>query len=197
MEMKLEAVVLPVSDVDRAKAFYTRLGWRLDDDIHFSKHVRAVQVTPPGSHCSVIFGDGFTTAAPGSVKGLYLIVHDIEAARADLLERGIGASEPFHRAASGELVPGPDPEGRSYATFVSFKDPDGNEWQVQEIKKRLPGRVHGETDFESPKELAGALRRAESAHGRHEARTGQRDQDWPNWYADYMAREQSGEELPT
>jgi catechol 2,3-dioxygenase-like lactoylglutathione lyase family enzyme len=196
MEMKLEAVVLPVTDVDRAKKFYAGLGWRLDDDIVFSKDVRGVQLTPPGSHCSILFGKGFSTAVPGSAQGLYLVVRDLEDARADLARRGVEVSEPYHRASSGEPVPGLDPDGHSYVNFASFKDPDGNEWQLQEIKKRLPGRVRGETEFDSPNELAGALRRAETAHGRHEARLGHRDEEWPGWYADFMAKEQSGEKAP-
>ena len=206
---KLEVVVIPVSDVDRAKEFYERLGWRLDADFASSDDYRVIQFTPPGSGCSVIFGKNVTAAEPGSAQGLYLIVSDIEAARDELLRRGITISEVFHGAAGvyagtdapylfGRIrVSGPDSEHRSYRSFASFSDPDGNGWLFQEITTRLPGRIDpAATTFASANELASAFRRAERAHGEHEARTGKTDPDWPDWYAEYMVREQAGEELP-
>ena len=209
VDMKLEVVVIPVSDVDRAKDFYASLGWRLDADFAAGDDWRAVQFTPPGSGCSLIFGKNVTPAAPGSAQGLYLIVSDIAAARNDLLRRGVEASEVFHGGGSvhagrdepylfGRLrVSGPDPEHRSYQSYVSFRDPDGNGWLLQEVTTRLPGRLDsGTTSFASTNELAKALRRAEAAHGEHEKRLGQRDENWPDWYAEYMAAEQSGKELP-
>ena len=142
VEMKLEVVVIPVSDVDRAKRFYEGLGWRLDADFPGVGDFRGVQMTPPGSQCSIHFGRGVTTATPGSVQNLYLVVSDIEAARADLRGRNVDVSETFHFAGfGGKPMPGPDPEGRSYFTFATFRDPDGNSWLLQEIKTRLPGRV--------------------------------------------------------
>jgi catechol 2,3-dioxygenase-like lactoylglutathione lyase family enzyme len=197
-EMKLEVVVIPVSDVDRAKQFYTRLGWRLDADFVVGDHFRGVQFTPPGSSCSIHFGKGITSAASGSAGGLYLVVSDIEEARADLVARGIAVSEVFHRAVGEAPQNGPDPERRSYASYASFSDPDGNGWLLQEVTVRLPGRVGaGNTTFTSSTELAGALRRAEAAHGAYEQRLGQRDADWPNWYAEYIVREQAGKPLPS
>ena len=209
VDMKLEIVVIPVSDVDRAKEFYGRLGWRLDADFAAGDDFRVIQFTPPGSGCSVIFGKNVTAAAPGSAQGLYLIVSDIEAARDELLGRGVEISEVFHDAGDvyagtdepylfGRLrVSGPDPEHRSYRSFASFSDPDGNGWLFQEITTRLPGRIDSAaTTFASASDLASALRRAEAAHGEHEKRTGQRDANWPDWYAEYMVREQAGEELP-
>jgi catechol 2,3-dioxygenase-like lactoylglutathione lyase family enzyme len=209
VDMKFEIVVIPVSDVDRAKEFYQKLGWRLDADYDNGKDFRVIQVTPPGSGCSVIFGKNVTGAAPGSAKGLYLIVSDIEAARGNLLRRGVTVSEVFHGAADvyagpdepylfGRIrVNGPDPEHRSYRSFASFSDPDGNGWLFQEITTRLPGRIDATvTTFASATDLASALRRAEAAHGEHEKRTGQRDENWPDWYAAYMVAEQSGKELP-
>jgi catechol 2,3-dioxygenase-like lactoylglutathione lyase family enzyme len=199
-DMKLEVITIPVSDVDRAKEFYGGLGWRLDAD--FSKgDDRVVQFTPPGSQCSVHFGRNLTSVAPGSAQSLWLIVSDIQAARDELVGRGIEVSEVFHYAGWNRVDPdarlsGPAPDRRSYASFVSFSDPDGNGWLLQEITTRLPGRVAGDTTYASTSELAQALRRAEAAHGQHEKRTGQRDQNWPDWYAEYMRREQSGEELP-
>ncbi len=199
--MKLEVVVIPVADVDRAKAFYGGLGWRLDADFSTeADHV--VQFTPPGSECSVHFGTNLTTAAPGSAQSL-LIVSDIEAARAELAGRGVEVSEVFHYAGWNRVDPdarlsGPAPDKRSYASFVSFSDPDGNGWLLQEVTTRLPGRIDAaETAFASTADLASALRRAEAAHGQHEKRTGQRDGDWPTWYAAYMVAEQAGTELPT
>ena len=210
VDMKFEVVVIPVSDVDRAKEFYGRLGWRLDADYDNGDDFRVIQFTPPGSGCSVIFGKNVTAAAPGSAQGLYLIVSDIEAARDELVGRGVEVSEVFHDAGGvyagtdqpylfGRLrVSGPDPEHRSYRSFVSFSDPDGNGWLLQEVTARLPGRVDADdTTFTSATELASALRRAAAAHGEHEKRIGQRDANWPDWYAEYMVREQAGEELPT
>jgi catechol 2,3-dioxygenase-like lactoylglutathione lyase family enzyme len=208
VDMKLEVVVIPVSNVDRAKEFYGRLGWRLDADFAAGDDFRVIQFTPPGSGCSVIFGKNVTAAAPGSAQGLYLIVSDIKAARDALLGRGVGISEVFHDAGNvhtgtnepylfGRLrVGGPDPDHRSYRSFASFRDPDGNGWLFQEITTRLPGRVAGDTTYASAGDLSQALRRAAAAHGQHEARTGQADPNWPDWYAEYMMREQAGEELP-
>ena len=208
-DMKLEIVVIPVSDVDRAKAFYASLGWRLDADFASGDGWRVIQFTPPGSPSSVIFGENVTAAAPGSAQGLYLIVSDIEAARNDLLARGVKVGEVFHGAGdvhagtdepflSGRRrVNGTDPERGSYRSFASFSDPDGNGWLFQEITTRLPGRVEGETAFTSPAGLASALRRAAAAHGEHEKRTGKHDDNWPDWYAEYIVREQAGKELPS
>jgi catechol 2,3-dioxygenase-like lactoylglutathione lyase family enzyme len=199
--LKLEVVTIPVSDVDRAKTFYASLGWRLDADFtSTSDHV--VQFTAPGSPCSIHFGTNLTTAAPGSAQGLLLIVSDIQAAREELVRRGVAVSEVFHFAGWNRVDPtvrlsGPAPEGRSYASFASFSDPDGNGWLLQEIKTRLPGRIDAtETAFASAADLASAFRRAETAHGEHEKRLGQRDAEWPEWYAAYMVAEQHGTELP-
>ena len=209
VDMKLEIVVIPVSDVDRAKRFYGGLGWRLDADFAAGDDYRVIQFTPPGSGCSVIFGKNVTVAAPGSARGLYLIVSDIEAARNDLLGRGVEVSKAFHDAGGvyagpdepylfGRLrVSGLDPEHRSYRSFASFSDPDGNGWLLQEITARLPGRVDEDTTFTSSSELAAALRRAAAAHGEHEKRIGKQDADWPDWYAEYIVREQAGTELPS
>ena len=209
VDLKFEVVVIPVSDVDRAKEFYMRLGWRLDADYDNGKDFRVIQFTPPGSGCSVIFGKNVTGAAPGSAQGLYLIVADIEVARKNLLRRGVEVSEVFHGADDvyagpdepylfGRIrVNGPDPEHRSYRSFASFRDPDGNGWLFQEITARLPGRIDGTaTTFASASDLASAFRRAEAAHGEHEKRIGKRDDNWPDWYAAYMVAEQSGNELP-
>ena len=200
VDMKLEVVVIPVADVDRAKRFYGGLGWRLDADFVAGDAFRGVQFTPPGSSCSIHFGTGITSAVPGSVRNLYLVVSDIEAARTQLVARGVDVSEVFHRAGPGKPpVSGRDPERRSYSSFATFSDPDGNEWLLQEVTARLPGRVKADdTTFTSPTELASALRRAEVAHGEHEKRTGgQRDANWPEWYAAYMIAEQAGKPLPT
>lgn len=200
LAMKLEVVVIPVSDVDRAKRFYSDLGWRLDADFAVGGDFRVVQFTPPGSLCSVHFGKGLTSAAPGSARGLYLVVSDIVAARAELISHGADVSEVFHRAGPGQPpISGPDPEHRSYVSFAQFSDPDGNGWLSQEITARLPGRVDGsDTMFSSSTELAAALRRVAAAHGEHEKRVGGRhDETWPDWYAEYMVREQAGKELPT
>ena len=209
IDMKFEIVVLPVSDVDRAKEFYAKLGWRLDADYAHENDFRVLQFTPPGSGCSVIFGKNVTPAAPGSAQGLYLIVSDLEAVRADLLRRGIEVSEVFHSEGvytgadepylfGRARVSGPDAEHRSYRSFASFKDPDGNGWLFQELTTRLPGRIDSAaTTFASANDLANAMRRAAAAHGKHEERTGgQRDEKWPDWYASYMVAEQSGKELP-
>jgi catechol 2,3-dioxygenase-like lactoylglutathione lyase family enzyme len=209
VDMKLEVVVIPVSDVDRAKEFYRRLGWRLDADFAAGDDWRVIQFTPPGSGCSVIFGKNVTAAAPGSAQGLYLIVSDIEAARDELLRRGVEVSEVFHDASGvsagtdepylfGRLrVSGPDPEHRSYRSFASFSDPDGNGWLFQEVTTRLLGRIDpATTSFASANDLASALRRAEAAHGQYEKRIGQRDANWPDWYATYMVAEQTGGEQP-
>jgi catechol 2,3-dioxygenase-like lactoylglutathione lyase family enzyme len=209
VDTKLEIVVIPVSDVDRAKEFYGRLGWRLDADYDSGNNFRVIQFTPTGSGCSVIFGKNVTAAAPGSAQGLYLIVSDIAAARNELLGHGVEMSEVFHDAAGVYAGPdepylfgrlrasGPDPEQRSYRTFASFHDPDGNGWLLQEITTRLPGRIDSaETKFASTSDLAAAFRRAEAAHGEHEKRTGQYDANWPDWYAAYVVAEQSGKPLP-
>ena len=207
VDMKFEIAVIPVSDVDRAKQFYEKLGWRLDADYDNGKDFRVIQFTPPGSGCSVIFGRNVTGAEPGSAQGLYLIVSDLAAARNELLRRGVEVSEVFHNEGVyagpdkpylfGRLrVSGPDPEHRSYRSFASFSDPDGNGWLFQEITTRLAGRVVGETTFTSTNDLATALRRAAAAHGEHEKRIGQRDENWPDWYAAYIVAEQAGTELP-
>jgi len=204
--MKLEVAVISVSDVDRAKEFYTKLGWRLDADFPFDNGFRVVQFTPPGSGCSVQFGTNITSAAPGSAQGLYLIVSGIEAAREELVARGVKVSEVFHAATPGAQfqldgtsgrASGPARDHASYSSFATFKDPDGNGWLLQEVTVRLPGRVDlAETAFASANDLASALRRAEAAHGQHEKRTGLRDENWPDWYAEYIVAEQAGAELP-
>jgi catechol 2,3-dioxygenase-like lactoylglutathione lyase family enzyme len=209
VDMKFEIVVIPVSDVDRAKQFYGRLGWRLDADFAAGDDFRVIQFTPPGSGCSVIFGKNVTGAVPGSAQGLYLIVSDINAARNELLGRGVEVGEVFHGGANvyvgtdepylfGRIrVAGPDPEHGSYRSFASFKDPDGNGWLFQEITARLPGRVEADTTFTSSTALATALRRAAVAHGEHEKRIGKNDPEWADWYAEYIVREQTGTPLPT
>ncbi len=205
VDSKLEVVVIPVSDVDRAKRFYDGLGWRLDADVVTGDDFRVVQFTPPGSPCSIIFGSGVTSALPGSAQGLHLVVSDIEAARAELVERGVDVSElfhdvggVFHHAGREGRVSGPDAKRRSYASFASFSDPDGNGWLFQEVTVRLPGRVQADdTTFGSSSELASALRRAAAAHGEHETRTGQHDANWPDWYAEYIVSEHAGKPLPS
>ena len=208
---KLEVIVIPVSDVDRAKEFYGKLGWRLDADFASGDDFRVLQFTPPGSGCSVIFGKNVTAAAPGSAQGLYMIVSDIAAARKELLDRGIEVSEVFHDEAGvyagidepylfgRHRVSGPDAERRSYRSFASFHDPDGNGWLFQELTTRLASRIDSTaTTFASTNDLASAFRRAEAAHGQYEKRMGgQRDENWPDWYAAYMVAEQAGTELPT
>jgi len=208
VDMKFEIVVIPVSDVDRSKEFYGRLGWRLDADFDSGANFRIIQFTPPGSGCSIIFGKNVTAAAPGCAQGLYLIVSDIEAARDELIARGIRVSEVFHGGATyagadepflfgRNRVSGPDEKRGSYRSFVSFSDPDGNGWLLQEITTRAPGRIDSTTtNFASAGDLAGALRRAAAAHGQHEARIGKADENWPDWYAEYMVREQNGKDLP-
>jgi catechol 2,3-dioxygenase-like lactoylglutathione lyase family enzyme len=204
VDMKLEVVVLPVSDVGRAADFYRKLGWRVDADI-VKGDLRILQFTPPGSPCSIIFGTGLTPSPPGSAQFLHLIVSDIEAARADLIARDVDASEVFHDASGGTnrfdpnvRASGPDPARRSYASFVIFSDPDGNGWLLQEITKRLPGRIDSNTTtFASPTDLASAMRRASVAHGEHEKRIGAADPNWPDWYAAFIASEQAGKPPPS
>jgi catechol 2,3-dioxygenase-like lactoylglutathione lyase family enzyme len=213
VDLKLEAVVISVSDVDRAKKFYSNLGWRLDADFPFDNGFRVVQFTPPSSGCSVQFGTKITPAAPGSAHGLYLIVSDIEAARAELIARGAGVSEVFHSATPGaqfqsggprrdsglapNRITGPAPNHASYSSFATFSDPDGNTWLLQEVTTRLPGRVDSAmTSFASTSDLASALRRAEAAHGEHEKRIGHADPNWPDWYSSYIIAEQAGKPLP-
>ena len=207
VELKLEAVVVPVADVDRSKAFYAGLGWRLDADFAFDNGFRVVQFTPPGSGCSVQFGTNMTSAAAGSARGLYLIVSDIGAARDELAGRGVDVSDVFHPEAPGaQFQPdgasgrasGPAPDHASYSSFATFSDPDGNGWLLQEITARLPGRIDAaQTSYASAADIEGALRRAAAAHGEHEARTGEADANWPVWYAAYMAAESAGTELPS
>ena len=210
VDLKLEIVVIPVSDVERAKQFYAKLGWRLDADFAGPDDYRVIQFTPPGSNASVIFGKNVTSAAPGSAQGLYLVVSDIEAARSALLGRGVAISEAFH--AGGDVhvgsdepylfgrvrLSGADPARGSYRSYASFSDPDGNGWLLQEVTTRLPGRVAADsTTFTSSSDLAAAFRRAAAAHGEHEKRNGgQHDANWPDWYADYIVKEQAGEPLP-
>lgn len=207
--LKLEVIVLPVADPDRAKRFYERLGWRLDADYDNGKDFRVIQFTPPGSACSVIFGKNVTEASPGSAQGLYLTVPNIAGARKDLQDRLVEVSDIFHDGSGvysgpdepylfGRLrVTGEDPEHRSYRSFASFRDPDGNGWLLQEITARLPGRVAGDTAYASTDDLSQALRRAAAAHGEHEARNGgQQDDNWPDWYSEYMVAEQSGKKPP-
>ena len=206
VDMKLEVVVIPVSDVDRAKEFYGRIGWRLDADFRFDNGFRAVQFTPPGSASSIQFGTKITPAAPGSAQNLYLVVSDIAAARKELVERGVDVSEVFHagepgaqfqRDGASARLSGPSPDHASYWTFSAFNDPDGNRWLLQEVTSRLPGRIdRAETAFASVNDLASALRRAEAAHGEHEKRIGAHDANWPDWYAGYMIAEQAGQKLP-
>ena len=204
VDMNLEVVLIPVSDVDRAKEFYRSLGWRLDADVAAGDDFRLIQFTPPGAGCSVQFGTNLTSAAPGSAQGLYLIVSGIEAARDELVARGVEVSEVFHEGTPGARfhdagrVAGPSPEHSSYGSFASFSDPDGNGWLFQEVTTRLPGRVDpAATSYASASDLAGALRRASAAHGEHEKRIGAADPNWPDWYAEYMVRERAGDELPT
>jgi catechol 2,3-dioxygenase-like lactoylglutathione lyase family enzyme len=207
VDMKLEVAVIPVSDVDRAKEFYKKLGWRLDADFPFDNGFRVVQFTPPGSGCSVQFGTKITSAAPGSAKGLYLIVSDISAAHDEIASRGIMISEVFHSVTPGaQFQPdnkggrasGPAPNHATYSSFATFNDPDDNTWLLQEVTTRLPGRVDpASTSFGSASEVASALRRASAAHGQHEKRIGAADPNWPDWYAEYIVAEQAGTKLPT
>jgi catechol 2,3-dioxygenase-like lactoylglutathione lyase family enzyme len=205
-DLKLEAVVIPVSDVDRSKAFYAGLGWRMDADFGFDNGFRVVQLTPPGSGASVQFGTNISTAAPGSAQGLYLVVADIDAAREALAARGASVSEVFHpRAPGAQFEPasadsraaGADEHHASYGSFATLHDPDGNTWLLQEITTRLPGRVDDQTtSYTSVADLSSAMRRASIAHGAHEARIGHADANWPDWYAAYMVAEHAGAPLP-
>ena len=204
VDMKLEVVVIPVSDVERAAEFYRRLGWRQDADVGKGDG-RRLQFTPPGSSCSVMILRGVSPAAPGTAQFLHLVVSDIVAARDELVRKGIDASEVFHDAAGGydrfdrkARASGPDPQRRSYASFLTFSDPDGNGFVLQEITTRFPGRIDSRTTrYASESDLAEAMRRAEKAHGEHEKRTGAADPNWPDWYASYMVAEQAGTKLPT
>lgn len=200
--LKLELVVIPVADVDRAKAFYTRLGWTVDVDLRVADDYRVVELTPPGSPASIIVGTGVTDAAPGSARGLHLVTRDIEATHADLVARGVEVSDVFHdaggvfhRADPATRVAGLAPGRASYGSFVELADPDGNTWTVQEITERIPGRVT-QARYDSAAELAEALRAAAAAHGEHEARTGQADANWPEWYAEYLMRVAAGQQPP-
>jgi catechol 2,3-dioxygenase-like lactoylglutathione lyase family enzyme len=207
VDMKLEIQIIPVSDVDRAKEFYQRLGWRLDDDVAPLEGLRIVQFTSPGSAASITFGLGLTTAAPGSAEA-GLVVSDIQAARDEVMNRGIEVSNVWHGPPFPleARQPGPDPDRASYMSFFSFSDPDGNLWLVQEVTTRRPGRIDtaGST-FVSTADLEGALRRAEGAHVEHAERSGRShlfhrsadDKDWPAWYASYMVAEQTGADLPS
>jgi len=207
IDMKLEVIVIPVADADRSKAFYASLGWRLDADFAFENGFRVVQFTPPGSGASIQFGSKITSATPGSAAGLYLIVADIHAAHDELAELGVEISDVFHPGAPGaqfhpdgtDRVAGPAPEHATYGSFATFNDPDENQWLIQEVTTRLPGRVQAsETTFATAGDLAEAMRRASVAHGEHEQRAGgQYDVNWPDWYAAYMVAEQAGTELPT
>jgi predicted enzyme related to lactoylglutathione lyase len=195
VDLKLEVVTIPVRDLDRAKEFYAGLGWRLDADFRLGGG-RAIQFTPPGSPSSIHFSEGTDTVPAGSAQGIYLVVADLEAARGDLIARGVEVSEVFHVTPDGR-GDGPAPGGASYASLAGFRDPDGNGWVLQEVTDRLPGRVDPATaTYASVRDLASALRRAETAHGEHERRTGVRDEDWPEWYAEYMISEQAGTEPP-
>jgi predicted enzyme related to lactoylglutathione lyase len=204
IDMKLEVVLIPVSDVDRAIEFYKSLGWRFDGDFRTDTS-RGVQFTPKGSGCSIQFGTNVMSAAPGTAEGLHLVVSDIEAAQEDLVARGVRTSGVFHCASgyacrfpgNDDPIPGRHPDAGTYGSFLTFDDPDGNRWILQEVTTRFPGRVEGDTTYASAPDLAQALARAAAAHGEHEARTGEADAEWPQWYAEYMLREQSGEELPT
>ncbi len=192
VDFSLEVVVLPVSDPDRAKRFYAELGWRLDIDFIVGEHFRGIQFTPPGSACSVHFGKGVTKAAPGSVNNVFLVVFDMEAARADLIGRGVEVSEAFHFDGARRVVPGPDPEGRPYNTLATFNDPDGNTWLLQEVKARLPGRVT-EPEPRTSNDVAALtelLRETEQGHGGYEPTAPKHH--WSGWYAAYMVARQNG-----
>ena len=204
IDMKLEVVVLPVSDPERAAAFYgKKLRWRQDADIGKGDE-RRLQFTPPGSGCSIILGKKLTTTPPGSVQFLHLVVSDIVAAREQLVRNGVDASEVFHDVAGGfnrfdkaSRASGPDPQRRSYASFVTFTDPDGNGFVLQEVTTRFPGRVDTNvTSYSSVPDLSLAMQRAARAHGEHEKRIGARDDQWPDWYAEYMVAEQHGKKPP-
>jgi catechol 2,3-dioxygenase-like lactoylglutathione lyase family enzyme len=200
IDMKFEFAVIPVSDVDRAKDFYASLGWKLDMDFVRGEDFRVIQFTPPGSPASIVFGKGITSAQPGSAQGLYLVVSDIEAVRADLLARGASVGElfhdaggVFHHAGTEGRLSGAAPQRRSYGTFAAFNDPDGNGWLMQEVTARLPGHGStGDTTFSTPIELAGALRRAQAAHGARARRMYPDAEDWTSWCAEYIVNEQAG-----
>lgn len=207
VDLKLEAVVIPVTDVDRAKSFYAGLGWRLDADFVFDNGFRVVQLTPPGSPTSIQFGTDITTAEPGSAQGIYLVVSDVQAARDELAARGVDVSDVFHAASPGAQfrtdattgrVDGPADGHASYGSFATFRDPDGNGYLLQEVTTRLPGRIEtGATTFASVDDLERALTRVAAAHGEHEQRNGGAyDEQWPAWYAAYLVAEQAGTELP-
>ena len=194
IDMGLEVVTVPVADVERAKRFYQSLGWRLDADFAAGDDARLVQMTPPHSQCSIHFGKGITSMEPGSHEKLYLAVKDIDAAREDLLSRGIDVSDVEEQP----KPPGLDLPGRSYFAYASFSDPDGNSWVLQEITTRFAGRIDSDaTTYASATSLANAMRRASVAHGEHEKQTGEYDENWPDWYADHMVREQTGVKLPS
>lgn len=205
-DLKLEVVVIPVADVDRSKSFYEGLGWRLDADFAFDNGFRVVQFTPPGSPASIQFGTQITDAAPGSARGLYLVVSNIQAARDQLAARGAEVSDVFHPGTPGGQFQPVGTDGRvagmaenaaSYGSFATFADPDGNTWLLQEVTTRLPGRIdQAATTYASVNDLMQALIRAATAHGEHEKLTGEYDEQWPAWYAAYMVAEQSGSELP-
>jgi predicted enzyme related to lactoylglutathione lyase len=204
IDLKLEVVVIPVSDVDRAKAFYEGLGWRIDADFADDQGFRIVQFTPHRSACSIQFGSDITSAPPGSATNMYLVVPDVQAARDVIAALGVAVSEVFHEGSLGDRfhadarVAGLAPGGATYGSFASFSDPDGNTWLLQQITTRLPDRIDpAATSFASASDLSKALQRAAAAHGEHETRIGREDPDWPDWYAAYMAREQVGGELPS
>ncbi|GGT42129.1 VOC family protein [Nonomuraea spiralis] len=205
-DLKLEAVVIPVADVDRSKRFYQALGWRLDADFAFDNGFRVVQVTPPGSPASIQFGTLITGQKPGTAEGVYLVVPDLAAARDQLVALGAEVGEIFHPQAPGaqfgQIMDG-QAEGlaadrASYGSFATFRDPDGNTFLLQEVTVRFPGRVDtATTSYVSRSDLVEALKRAAAAHGEHETRNGgAHDENWPEWYATYMAAEQHGDELP-
>jgi catechol 2,3-dioxygenase-like lactoylglutathione lyase family enzyme len=198
VDMKFEVAIVPVSDVDRTKAFYTKLGWRVDDDLVNGEDFRVVQLTPQGSASSISFGKGVTDAVPGSFRG-GLVVSDIEAAHKQIVASGIGATEVFHGSpfSPAGRISGPDPERQSYHSYIAFQDPDGNAWIVQEVTRRAPGRIDPTTTtFGSANDLASAIRRAAAAHEEHEKRNEKPDANWAYWYAAYLAAEQAGTELP-
>ena len=193
VDLKVEVIPLPVSDVDRAKRFYEGLGWRVDADFAAGDEWRVVQLTPPGSPCSVMLGKGFTTAAPGSLQGTFLVVDNLEAARAELVRRGADVTEVFHfensllRASTTKgRTPGRDPENRSYFSFASFSDPDGNSWLLQEVTTRFPGRGFS-SDVATLTEL---LRETEKRHGEYEATSPKHH--WSEWYAAYIVARERG-----
>jgi len=197
MNLKLEVVIIPVSDVDRAKAFYQKVGWRMDGDFVISDKLRGIQFTPPRSDASIIFGKGVTTTKPGSMRGLVLAVDNVDAARAELLERGAEVCEafhfvdfPFNTSVENARIPGRDPEGRTYFTFASFKDPDGNEWLLQEVTSRLPGREWESARATDAATLAELLRETSEHHGAYENTHGKHN--WWDWYAPYLHARQNG-----